>query len=87
MTRLTEQYLLNYLEKKSLSLAADIEVRDSRAAFMNVVLPEMGPIERDVYMDRWNNAVAMQGQLVENEVSAYAVYMQHLRAERCARSS
>jgi hypothetical protein len=84
MTRLTEQYLRNYLEKKALTMAADQEVKEAASlvwhtrAIANLIPHEL--LQERVR--RQQNAVAMQQVIRSEEAAAYDVYMEHLRSER-----
>jgi hypothetical protein len=71
MTRLTEQYLLNYLQKKSLTMAAAQEVSEASNLFCSSELMRLKTL-------RTGHALAIADKCRAEERAAFEAYMAHL---------
>jgi hypothetical protein len=81
MTRRTEQYLLNYLQKKSLTMAASQEVNEASNLFYCTI-----PMKRLIAPEllrlrtlRKGHALAIADLCREHEAAAFDAYMNHLQ--------
>jgi hypothetical protein len=77
MTELTRKYLQNYLEKKSLVMAAEQEVNESRlpgTVLIETPATQLGRL-------RHQTALAMWSELARNAQNALSYYLEHLESE------
>jgi len=84
MTELTEKYLRNYLQRKSLVIAAEQEVKETNLltqqykSLSALITPE----NKQIALRRQHNAFAMLEQLQVEELEAYWLYHDHILSEK-----
>jgi hypothetical protein len=77
MTELTRKYLQNYLEKKSLVMAAEQEVNESRPTGAELMDVSGAALKAA----RHQTAVALWSELARNAQNALTFYLEHLESE------
>jgi hypothetical protein len=81
MTRLTEQYLLNYLQKKSLTMAAARELGEASSVLRYSERPNQPVAPDRLWLQklRKGHALAIENKCRMDEAAAFDAYMTHLQ--------